>query len=179
MNTKEELQIVESAKCGDVNSFGELYKHYYTTMVWLAYSILKDYGLAEDTAQEAFACACDGLIELKRSDKFGPWLAAICRNIACQTVKQKSKEVILDEPSIALEQNKNPNPEKAVREAISSLHDMYREIVILRYYDKMSYEQIELLLGIPRSKVKGRLFTARRKIGKYLRSKGLNGDEEL
>lgn len=179
MAIENESQIVESAQCGDVNSFGKLYKHYYTTMVWLAYSILKDYDLAEDTAQEAFACACDGLIELRRSDKFGHWLAAICRNVAYQTVKQKSREVILDEPSIALEQTSDPSLEKVVRQAISSLQEMYREIVLLRYYNGMSYEQIELLLGIPRSKVKGRLFAARRKIGKYLQSKGLNGDEEL
>lgn len=179
MAIENESQIVESAQCGDVNSFGKLYKRYYTTMVWLAYSILEDYDLAEDTAQEAFACACDELIELKRSDKFGPWLAAICRNVACQMARRRNREVTLDDSLVVLEQSSDPGPEEAVRGAISSLQQMYREIIVLRYYNGMSYEQIALLLEIPRSKVKGRLFVARQKIGKYLKNKGLNGDDEL
>jgi DNA-directed RNA polymerase specialized sigma24 family protein len=52
---------------------------------------------------------------------------------------------------------------------------MYREVVILRYYNKMSYEDIEAFLRIPRSKVKSRLFAARKKIGRYLERKGFNG----
>jgi len=47
----------------------------------------------------------------------------------------------------------------------------------LRYYNKMSYEDIEVFLGIPKSKVKSRLFTARKKIGKYLDRKDFNGEQ--
>lgn len=179
MANENELQIVKLAQCGDVNSFSKLYERYYTKMVWLAYSILNDYDLAEDTVQETFAYACDELIELRRSDKFGPWLAAICRNVACRTAKRRNREVTLNEPSLVLEQNTNTSLEGAVREAIASLHQMYRELVILHYYNGMSYEQIESFLGIPRSKVKGRLFAARKKIAKHLQSKGLNGEDEL
>ena len=179
MTIENESQIVESAQCGDVNSFGKLYKRYYTTMVWLAYSILKDHDLAEDTAQEAFACACDELVKLKRSDKFGSWLAAICRNTAFRTARRRNREVTLENPRVVPEHNSDPGLEEAVREAIAGLQQMYREIVVLHYYNGMSYEQIELFLDIPLSKVKGRLFAARQKIGKYLKNKGLNGDDEL
>ena len=179
MAIENESQIVESAQCGDVNSFGKLYQHYYTTMVWLAYSVLNDYDLAEDTAQEAFARACDQLIELKKPDKFSHWLAAICRNIACQTIKRRNREVTLSKPSMAVEQGNNPGLERTVREAIASLQQKYRELVVLHYYNGMSYEQIKSLLEIPASKVKGRLFAARQKIGKYLQNKGFNGEYEL
>lgn len=179
MAIENEPQIVESAQCGDVNSFGKLYKHYYTTMVWLAYSILEDHELAEDTAQEAFAYACEELMELRRSDKFGSWLTAICRNVACRKARRMNREVTLNVPLAIDEQNHDHGCEKAVKEAISSLKQIYREVIVLHYYDGMSYEQIESLLGISRSKVKGRLFVARQKIGKYLQSKGLNGDYEL
>ncbi|MFC1781684.1 RNA polymerase sigma factor [Planctomycetota bacterium] len=179
MTDENESQIVKLAQCGDMNSFGKLYERYYTAMVWLAYSILNDYDLSEDTVQETFSYACDGLIELRSLDKFGPWLTAICRNVACRMAKRRNREVTLNEPSRVLEQNTNTSLEGAVREAIANLHQMYRELVILHYYNGMSYEQIESFLGIPRSKVKGRLFSARKKIGKYLQSKGLNGEDEL
>lgn len=177
MDIEDESQIVESARHGDMGSFSKLYEHYYATMVWLAYSVLKDYNLAEDAAQETFACACDELVGLKRPEKFGNWLAAICRNVAYQMAKKRNREVAVNEPPVVLEQSSDHSPEKAVRQAIASLPKMYREIVILRYYNRMSYEQMELFLDIPKSKVKGRLFAARRKIGKHLQSKGLDGDD--
>lgn len=177
MDIEDESQIVESARHGDMGSFSKLYEHYYATMVWLAYSVLKDYNLAEDAAQETFACACDELVGLKRPEKFGNWLAAICRNVAYQMAKKRNRQVAVNEPPVVLEQSSDHSPEKAVRQAIASLPKMYREIVILRYYNRMSYEQMELFLDIPKSKVKGRLFAARRKIGKYLQSKGLDGDD--
>lgn len=179
MAIENESQIVESAQCGDVNSFGKLYEHYYRTMVWLAYSILNDYDLAEDSAQETFVYACDELAGLRRPDKFGSWLAAICRNVACRKVRQMNREVTLNDPHVSIEKSSNHGSERAIKEAISSLQQMYREIIVLYYYDGMSYEQIESLLGISRSKVKGRLFAARQKIGRYLQRKGLNGDNEL
>ena len=46
MDIEDEPQVVEAALRGDVDSFGKLYERYYATMVWLAYSILKDYGLS-------------------------------------------------------------------------------------------------------------------------------------
>jgi RNA polymerase sigma-70 factor (ECF subfamily) len=176
MDIEDELRIVESAQHGDMSSFSKLYEHYYTTMVWLAYSVLKDYSLAEDAAQEAFACACNELTGLRRPEKFSSWLAAICRNVAYQMAKNRKREVIVNEPPMVLEQSSDHSPEKAVRQAIASLPKIYREIVILRYYNRMSYEQMEMVLDIPKSKVKGRLFAARLKIRKYLHRKGLDGD---
>lgn len=177
MGIEDESQVVEAARRGDARSFGRLYEHYDATMVWVAYSVLGDYDAAEDAAQEAFASACDGLFGLRRSDRFGRWLAAICRNVACRMVKQRSREVAIDDRPAAVEQDRDHRPEQAVREAIASLQQMHREVVVLHYYNGMSYEQIESALGIPKSKVRGRLFAARQKIGKYLQSKGLNGDE--
>ena len=177
MDVEDEAQIVEAARQGDVDSFGRLYDRYYATMVWLAYSVLGDHSLAEDAAQETFALACDELLGLRQPEKFAGWLAAICRNVAYRMVKQRSRKITTYDTRTVLEQNDSDGYEEAVREAIASLQQMYREIVVLRYYNKMSYEQIETFLGISRSKVKGRLFAARRRIGKYLQSKGMNGEK--
>ena len=177
MDVEDESQIVKAARCGDVGSLGVLYEHYYAAMVWLAFSILKDRSLAEDAAQEAFAFACEELVGLRRPEKFACWLAAICRNVAHKMARQRSRQLTTHDKPAVLQQSSDDRHEEAVREAIASLQAMHREIVVLRYYNKMSYEQIETFLGIPRSKVKGRLFAARRKIGKYLQSRGLNGEK--
>lgn len=174
VTVKTESQIVEAARNGDVDSFGELYERYYAAMVWLAYSVLADHNLAEDAAQEAFAFACHELVHLKQPEKFASWLSAICRNVASRMTRRRRKEVLTNDPPAVFEQTTDDGLEGVVKEAIASLPNLYRELLILHYYNSMSYEQIGLVLGIPRQTVKGRLYRARRKIAKYLKRKGFN-----
>jgi RNA polymerase sigma-70 factor (ECF subfamily) len=177
---KTETQIVESARKGDVGSFGELYARYYVAMVWLAYSILNNRESAEDAAQETFARACGELARLRQPEKFAGWLAAICRNVARQMVRQGKKHVFTDDPSAFDNERADPGnddeTEKLVRQAINRLPQLYRELLTLHYYDGMSYEKIGMVLEIPSHKVKSRLFRARRKIAKYLDQTGFKWD---
>ena len=174
MSSKTEVQIlVKSAQKGDIGSFGKLYEQNYTTMVWLAYSILADHNLAEDAAQETFAVACQQLVRLKQPEKFVSWLAGICRNVAYQMVRDRKKVVTTDDPPESAEYGSDNKLRQAVSEAMSNLTLDYREALILRYYDGMDYERMASVLGINKSKVKGRLFRARQKVRKYLKRKGI------
>jgi RNA polymerase sigma-70 factor, ECF subfamily len=168
-----EAKIVVSARNGNIDSFGWLYKHYYTTIVWLAYSILLDRDQAEDAAQETFVLVCKKIARLRQTDKFAPWLASICRNVAYQMLRKRKKEILTNDPPDIPEPSYDDSREKAVKDAIVRLPNNYRELVILKYYNDMSYEQIESVSGLSIDKVKGRLFRARKKIGKYLTSKNL------
>lgn len=172
LSIRKESQIVEAARRGDVDSFGKLYQRHYAVMVWLAYSVLLDRNLAEDAAQQTFAIACEKLVHLKATEKFGSWLRAICRNVACEMARQRKREVFTDNPPAVVLQSNDDGLDKAVREAIGSLPEMYREPVILYYYNDMSYEQMGQILGISIHRLKGRLFRARRKIGQYVKCKG-------
>ena len=61
---------------------------------------------------------------------------------------------------------------EAVREAISKLSASARELIFLRFYDGMSYEQISAVLGISEQAVSGRLRRAKKKMADYLRRNG-------
>ncbi len=74
--------LAETAAAGDGDSFTELCRRYYPAMVAIAHAILGDRHLAEDAAQQAFARAAMNLARLRKSEQFGSWLAAICRNAA-------------------------------------------------------------------------------------------------
>ncbi|HUW19002.1 MAG TPA: sigma-70 family RNA polymerase sigma factor [Sedimentisphaerales bacterium] len=169
MSVREERQIVEAARNGDVESFGKLYERYYPTMVWLAYSILADRHLAQDAAQEAFAVACEGLADLKQADRFGRLLAGICRNVARQMARQNKREVLTNDPPAAVEQTDDNGLTESVRLAIGGLPQIYREALMLRYWNAMSYEEMARVLGIGTSRVKGRLFRARGMVQKGLK----------
>jgi RNA polymerase sigma-70 factor (ECF subfamily) len=59
-----------------------------------------------------------------------------------------------------------------VKAAVDRLPAMYREVVVLHYYQHLDYRQISAILGIAEATVRGRLFRARRKIEKMLRRNG-------
>ena len=164
--------LVEAAINGDAESFTELCKRYYPAMVAIAHSILGDRHLAEDTAQEAFAKAAVGLPQLRRKSKFAGWLAAICRNAAKDMLRRTNDRSVVIERSVMPDRSSRDEVVEVVRQAMGRLPAGARELVFLRYYDGLSYEQISAVLGISQQAINGRLRRAKRKMAGYLRRQG-------
>ena len=167
-----EAQLVEGAKNGRLDCFGQLYERYYTSMVAIAYSVLGDGHLAEDAAQETFAVACRDLLALRRADKFAAWLAGICRNVSRQMARSRKEVAAMGPDPAATEPVRDGHADDAVSQALGQLSAAARELVILRYYDNMSYEQMAAVLGISAKAVHGRLVRAKRKLARLLRRHG-------
>ena len=174
MKRTTETELVEAARRGDAEAFGALYQRHYATMVWLAYSILLDRNLAEDAAQQAFVRACESLADLRRADRFRAWLTQICRNVAHQLVRDRRRSVppAACTTAHAVEPHADGPDLGLVKDAVDQLAPMYREIVVLHYYNRMDYRQIAVTLGIAGHTVRGRLFRARRQIERTLRKYG-------
>jgi RNA polymerase sigma-70 factor (ECF subfamily) len=167
--------LVEAAIDGDAESFTELCRRYYPAMVAIAHSALGDRHLAEDAAQEAFAKAAVRLPQLRRKSQFAGWLAAICRNEARDMVRRARRTHSLhaaDELSAEAHEPDQDDAAEAIKEAIGRLSASARELVFLRYYDGLSYEQISAVLGITEQAINGRLRRAKRKMAELLRRKG-------
>ncbi len=179
----EEHQLVNAARCGDAEAFGRLYESYYATMVWLAYAILLDRNLAEDAAQQAFVKVAEKLGDLRNIHRFGAWLGRICRNEAYQLMRNRQRTQVSLTPQhepVVEEDPVNTNDRKSVvKAAVDRLPAMYREVVVLHYYQHLDYRQISQVLGIAEATVRGRLFRARRKIEKTLRENGFMEGRQL
>ena len=172
MTEKLQTELVEAAVAGDINSFGRLARRYYASMVAIAYAILADHQLAEDAAQEAFARALTSLGKLRNPDKFAPWLAQICRNVAKDMVAAKARPINPSDLSPATDCDGLDNNVEAVRWAIEKLPPRAREVIVLRYYNGLSYDEISSVLGISKPTINGRLTRAKRKMVKYLKRDG-------
>jgi RNA polymerase sigma-70 factor (ECF subfamily) len=169
---RSEIHLIEAAAGGDIESFGELCRRYYAAMAAIAYTVLGDHQLAEDAAQESFARALVRIKSLRERAKFAPWLAAICRNVAKDMVSSKAKQVRKKDIS-QVDKAENPDENyRAVRRAIEQLPESTKELVVLRYYDGLSYEQISSVLGISKASINGKLTRAKRKMAAYLRKNG-------
>ncbi len=172
MQDNPERQLVDAAVGGDIESFGKLCRRYYGPMVAIAYSVVSDHQLAEDAAQESFARALMSVRRLKNRARFAPWLAAICRNVAKDMVAAKARRVnAADLPQAASGGGHNENG-MLIRRAIEQLPTAARELVVLRYYNNLSYEEIASVSGMSRAAVNGRLARAKRRMAKYLKQNG-------
>lgn len=176
MNPDSETGLVEAAQNGHLESFAALYERYYSSMVALAYSLLADRNLAEDAAQEAFAIACHKLWELRRKDRFGAWLATICRNVVKNMLRTKGRTATVNFQQPPQSHDKYECDCEAIRRAVWNLRPAEKELIVLRYYDNMPYEQIAELLDISIQAVNGRLNRAKRKLAEQLKRNGFRGE---
>ena len=172
MQDNAERQLVDSAVDGDIESFGELCRRYYSPMAAIAYSVLGDHQLAEDAAQESFARALVSLRKLKNRTRFGPWLAAICRNIAKDMLTAKARQAGVAGSSQAAPSSYTNEDGALVRRAIERLPAAAREVIVLRYYNNLSYEEITSVSGASPAAINGRLARARRRLAKHLKRNG-------
>jgi len=164
--------LIEAARAGDLDSFGKLCERYYVPMVAVAYNVLRDHQLAEDAVQEAFARGLVSLRKLREPAKFASWLGRICRNAAVDMVRNRPPQAGSDNLTPVADPGEDESTIRAVREAIDRLPAALREVVILRYYNDCSYEQISAVLGLSKMSINGRLTRAKRKLAKYLRRQG-------
>ncbi|MHC4655733.1 MAG: RNA polymerase sigma factor [Planctomycetota bacterium] len=172
MTEKLQKELVEAAVAGNIDSFGQLARRYYASMVAVAYSFLADHQLAEDAAQEAFARALTSLTKLRKPDKFAPWLAQICRNVARDMVAAKARQINMEDSCRAPDSSGRDDNVEVVRRSIERLPFSAREVIVLRYYNGLSYEEIASVLGISKPTINGRLTRAKRKMAKYLKRNG-------
>jgi RNA polymerase sigma-70 factor (ECF subfamily) len=167
-----EITLVRAALNGDADSFGALCERYYCSMVAIAYSRLSDRDLAEDAAQEAFFVAFRHISKLNKENHFSRWVAGICRNIASDMAKARIRNKVLsiqDCEPLSKDQAKEAGDVEIVRSIVAELPVKMKEVVFLRYYNQMSYQQIADVLGISQEAVNGRLRRAKRTVARELR----------
>ncbi|MBN2138457.1 MAG: sigma-70 family RNA polymerase sigma factor [Sedimentisphaerales bacterium] len=172
MSREADSVLVKAAIKGDGESFTELCRRYYTAMVAIAHSITGDRHLAEDAAQQAFAKAAVKLGQLSRKGRFGGWLAAICRNEARDMAGSADRTVSIGDFEPAEAAPSENAATEAVKEALAVLPESEREVIFLRFYDGMSYEQISAVLGISQQAINGRLRRAKQRLAERLRQEG-------
>lgn len=172
---KEDLLLIKETLEGKKTSFAILVKKYEEGVFNLALRLLGNWQDAEDVTQEAFLRAYENLENFKVGYKFQNWLYTITLNlIRNRWRKEKSKEksfaypenmedVFTENPEdLAIQKEK----EKNVEMILSSLPWKEREIIVLKYIEGFTYEEIASLTGLPVGTVKTRCHRAKEKLYK-------------
>ena len=177
MNDFPDQLLVQHILQGDSDCFEVLCKRYYASLQAIAYAILMDSHLAEDVAQETLAVACRNFSKLHKPKKVGPWLAAISRNVAKDILRDQSKQKRLEQCEATGVAYESDDSDNGIHQAIAQLPVSLREVVLMRYFDSMSYQQMGQVLGLSEQAVNGRLRRAKKKIEKLLIRNGFRRND--
>lgn len=180
-------ELVRAAQKGDEGAFRQLVERYQRRIFQLALGMLKDPDEAMDIAQETFVRVHKYLPSFKGDSSFFTWTYRIGMNLCLDAQRRQGRvqrvdaadsdeaevEAAMDPPSHALSgpsrQVLNAELRKKIEEALSTLSDNHRAILLLRELDGLSYEELANVLGIRKGTVMSRLFHARLKMQKKLR----------
>jgi RNA polymerase sigma factor (sigma-70 family) len=163
---------VEKAQQGDLAAFDELVRKFRDMAVGYAYSILNDFYLSEDAAQEAFVRAYLDLRSLREPRAFPSWLRRIVFKY-CDRYLRKQRVLLqpLDSALDVASPPVDPHDVAAGREehdmvmsSINALPENERTATTLFYIDGYSMAEVGEFLEVPVSTVKNNLYSARKRL---------------
>jgi RNA polymerase sigma-70 factor, ECF subfamily len=158
-----DAQLLERAKNRDDGAFNELVKRHQQFVYKVAFGYLNDSEAARDVVQDVFLKAYRGLPYFQSDSQFTTWLYKICKN-HCLNVIRRHKLETDNPPEINSGEIPDISLKSKLKKLISRLSEDHREIIILRYYNDLKYDEIARYLGINPGTVKIRLHRAKREL---------------
>jgi RNA polymerase sigma-70 factor, ECF subfamily len=173
--TDSDDEILALVRAGETRQFDKLVRRYQDAVYGMALRFVGSPVDAQDIAQEAFLCVHRGLDGFKGDARFSTWLYRITFNLCSDALRRRKKpgraRVSLEDAGdiqdrgAGLEQELlDDERRRAVRAALEGLDEKYRSVLILLYYQDLTYEQIAAVLQCPLKTVETRLYRARRQL---------------
>ena len=173
----EDGHVIQKCLDGDAAAFGLLVDKYKGSVYGLAYAKLGDFHDGQDMTQEVFLKAYQKLRTLKRWDKFLSWLYAITSNSCKDFLRSKASrpdgEYVADQEKerfdkISIDSHHEDKLHQTLREALSELPEIHRQVWSLHYLGGLSCREIAQFLGVSPHAIAMRLSRARAKLRKEM-----------
>jgi RNA polymerase sigma-70 factor (ECF subfamily) len=172
--------LVQRCQQGDLEAFDLLMQHHETKVYNIAYRMLSHADDASDATQDIFIRAYHALPRFRGECAFSTWLYRIAVNTCLDTVRRRSRQQTVLESALVDEEEESdfvdnipdaqPDPEKVlmqkefqriVHEAIQSLSETQRAVIVLYDLQGFSYEEVAQILHTSVGTIKSRLNRAR------------------
>lgn len=157
---------------GDRAAFEPLVERYYRPLFGVAVRLLGSRDEAQDVTQIAFLKAYTALATCDRRRRFFSWIYRILVNECLNALRARRPMQGIDErmpaPVPAVDLLEAAETRRRVRKALLQLPEAQRDVILLRHFAEMRYEQMAEALGVPEKTVKSRLFSARQRLCELL-----------
>ena len=182
-----DAELVQQALAGSQTAHRDLVTRYATPAVNLATRMVRDREVAEDLAQEAFIRAFERLSTYDQERRFVSWFFQILHNVAIDYLRRKRPPMVsfdeleeIGHPAVDPSSKKlSPDVQaeqaelaRAVEAALNLVRPEYREVVILRYREDLSVQEIAGIMSLPLGTVKTYLYRARKELASILSAQG-------
>ena len=173
LSASDDLVWLRRAASGDARAFGRIFERHGDRLFRIAMSMLGNSADAEDVVQETFTGAFKGIKGFQGRSSVKTWLTRILVTQVSQWRRQQGRAVRRTEPmgDVATDGSAS-SVEKRIdlQAALEQLSDEHRQVLVLREYEQMSYDEIAEVIGVPRGTVESRLHRARTELKEKLRS---------
>lgn len=185
--------LVDRARQGDVEAFGQLVRRHQQRIHRLAIHMLRDRAEAEDVTQETFIRAYQALARFDGRSEPYTWLYRIAVNLSLNTIRSRKSSKTTDDARIegvvaeTRPSAKADPPGDAARkeqyfklcEGIDALSETLRTTLILVCVDGKSHEEVGAILGAPEGTIAWRVHEARRKLKEFMAAHGYDLEGEV
>jgi RNA polymerase sigma-70 factor (ECF subfamily) len=177
-------KLVELALDGDESAYGTLVIRYQRRLTAFLGQLVGDIELARELSQEAFIRAWSALERFDPRYRFSTWLFRIAHNLGIDQLRRRRLKTVSlyrtdadgDELEVVVQDiNKDPLGHlenralsDELRQVIDDLRPEYRELVLLRHFGGLSYQEIAEFKDMPLGTVKNKLFRAHSVLRKAL-----------
>lgn len=179
-------QKIQQVKKGDQSAFEEIVSFYQNKVFQICYRMLGNSHEAEDAAQETFVRAYMNIHSFDEKRKFSTWLYRIATNLSIDRIRKKKPDYFLDaeikgsdgltmysqmstDQRLPEEEVESMELQDYIQKQILSLPPKYRSVIVLRYIDELSLQEISEVLDMPIGTVKTRIHRGREALRKKLR----------
>jgi len=188
--TTSDPELVASAARGLDGSFEELVNRYQRPISAFVYRMVGDYDAALDLTQEIFIKVYASLARYRPEFKFSTWIYKIAHNAAIDHLRRTSSrerslsvgtetddyDLPLESEGLTPEQQSEREERRGeIENVVRSLPTAYRELIVLRHSQDLTYEEIVEVTGLPLGTVKNRLFRAREMMRQQFINRGITG----
>jgi RNA polymerase sigma-70 factor, ECF subfamily len=176
-----DTQIIERTLEGEPEAFNMLVRRWERHIYGLTFRMLGRDDEAKDATQEAFLSAYRNLAKFRGEAKFSSWIYRIALNICNTKLRSRSKLILSIEEEreehgfelAASEHDLSDNIRQEqialyVRRALQGLPAEMRQIIVMKEYEGLKFNEIAEILGIPLSTVKTRMYTGLNELKKRL-----------
>ncbi|MBN1294688.1 MAG: sigma-70 family RNA polymerase sigma factor [Candidatus Latescibacteria bacterium] len=182
MSMQAESVLIEQCRSKNLSAYRILVEQYKKQAYGFAFSYLKNAEDALNVSQDAFIRAWKSIDTFEKGRSFRPWLFSIVKNLSLNLIEKKKSlhEISLneameesgfdiadtsDDPQQLLEKKETGD---MVWKAVMELKDEFREVIVLKHFQDLSYREIAETVGAPEGTVMSRLYHARLALKKSL-----------
>lgn len=163
---ESDAKLIEKINKGDLNAFETLYHRYRDWTFRLAYRFTRDHELAEDVLQETFIYLLKKFPGFELTARITTFLYPVVKFTSIQMLKISRRNMPLDESPelIAIPTQETSDLKSDLAKVLAILPGAQREVILMRFLDGFSIEEIAEVLKIPDGTVKSRIHKALQKL---------------